>query len=44
MIFSAIILLGAFLVPFFLIAAMIRGAWRASRERAARRQQIKDFE
>jgi len=41
---SAIILLGAFLVPFFLIAAMIRGGWRAKRERAARRQQVKDFE
>jgi hypothetical protein len=41
---SEMILLGAFLVPFFLIAAMIGGSWRANRERASRRRQIKDFE
>jgi hypothetical protein len=41
---TAIILLGALFVPFFLIAAMVRGGWRARRERAVRRQQIKDFE
>jgi hypothetical protein len=41
---SGIILLGASLVPFLLIGAMVRGGWRARQERAVRRQQIKDFE
>jgi len=41
---SALILIGASLVPFFLIAALIRGALRARRNRAIIRQQVKDFE
>jgi len=42
--FSAFILLGGLLVPLFLLAAIMRGGWRARRERAARRAQIKNFE
>jgi hypothetical protein len=41
---SALILLGASLVPFFLIATLIRGALRARRERAALKRITKDFE
>ena len=41
---SAIILLGGILVPFFLVAAMIRGGCRAQQKRAALRRQIKGFE
>jgi hypothetical protein len=41
---AGIILLGALAVPFLLIAAAVRGGWRAHRERAAAKQRIKDFE
>ena len=41
---SGLILLGALLVPFFLIAALIRGGLRGRRDRAAQRKQIEDFE
>jgi hypothetical protein len=36
--------LGASLVPFFLVAALIRGALRARRERVALKRIAKDFE
>ena len=41
---SGLILLGASLVPFFLIAAIIRGALRARRERVSLKRLNKDFE
>jgi len=40
----AIILLGASLVPFLLVAALIRGGWRAHRERKAHKRVAKEFE
>lgn len=41
---SGLILLGALLVPIFLIAALIRGGLRARRDRIALKQLGKDFE
>jgi hypothetical protein len=41
---SAIVLLGALAVPFLLIAAIIRGGWRAHRDRQAFKADISDFE
>jgi hypothetical protein len=41
---SAIILLGASAAPFLLVAAIIRGGWRAHQERASFKQDINDFE
>ncbi len=41
---SGLILLGALLVPFFLLSAIIRGGLRGRRERAAQKRLSKEFE
>ena len=41
---AAIILLGALAVPFLLMAAVIRGGWRAHGQRAATKRDIEEFE
>jgi hypothetical protein len=41
---TTIILLGAAVAPFLLLAAVFRGGWRAWRARAALKRSIKVFE
>ena len=41
---SFFVLLGLLAIPFFLVAAMIRGGLRGRRERAVRRSEIERFD
>jgi len=41
---EGIILLGALAIPFLLLAAIIRGGWRAHQERVQRKRDLEQFD